>query len=81
MAGRELAKVDPADEPSAAWGWHGEFPRATSIAGVIVAILLPLILLGHPVSWTEILFAVIPAIVILGGVVWLNLRKRRDWRH
>jgi len=81
MAGRELAKVDPADEPSAEWGWHGEFPKATSIAGVIVAILLPVMLIGHHVSWTEILFAVIPAVGILAGVVWLNVRKRRDWRQ
>jgi len=81
MAGRELAKVDPADEPSAEWGWHGEFPKATSIAGVIVAILLPVILIGHHVSWTEILFAVVPAVGILAGVVWLNVRKRRDWRQ
>jgi len=81
MAGRELAKVDPADEPSAEWGWHGEFPKATSIAGVIVAILLPVMLIGHHVSWTEILFAVVPAVGILAGVVWLNVRKRRDWRQ
>jgi hypothetical protein len=81
MAGRELAKVDPADEPSAEWGWHGEFPKATSIAGVIVAILLPLMLIGHHVSWTEILFLVVPAIVILAAVVWGNLRKRNDWRR
>ena len=35
---RELAKrpaVDPHDEPSAEWGWHGSFPRAKIIAGVI----------------------------------------------
>lgn len=81
MAGRELAKVDPADEPSAEWGWHGEFPKATSIAGVIVAILLPVILIGHHASWTEILFAVVPAVAILAAVVWGNLRKRNDWRR
>ncbi|MCF7550134.1 DUF2631 domain-containing protein [Pseudonocardia sp. WMMC193] len=81
MAGAELAKVDPADEPSAEWGWHGEFPKATSIAGVLVAILLPLMLIGHHTSWTEILFSVVPSVVILAGVVWLNVRKRRDWRQ
>ena len=34
---RELAKrpaVDPHDEPSAEWGWHGSFPRGKIIAGV-----------------------------------------------
>ncbi|GAA1874061.1 DUF2631 domain-containing protein [Pseudonocardia ailaonensis] len=81
MAGRELAKVDPADEPSAEWGWHGTFPKATSAAGVFVAIALCLILIGHHASTTEILYAVIPAVVILAGVVWGNIRKRNDWRR
>ena len=27
------AGVDPRDEPSAEWGWHGSFPNATRIAG------------------------------------------------
>ena len=31
--GRAPATVDPEDEPSVAWGWHGGFPRGTLIAG------------------------------------------------
>ncbi|MFR9805684.1 DUF2631 domain-containing protein [Pseudonocardia sp. RS010] len=78
---RELAKVDPADEPSAEWGWHGTFPKATSIAGIVVAIVLCLLLIGHSTSVTEILFTVIPAAVIFFGVLYGNLRRRKDWRH
>jgi hypothetical protein len=36
---RELAQrpeVDPAEEPSAEWGWHGGFPRGMIIAGWVV---------------------------------------------
>jgi hypothetical protein len=80
-SGRELARVDPADEPSAEWGWHGTFPKGITIAGVLTAILLPLMLIGHHVSWTEILFTVVPAVVILAAVVAGNLRKRNDWRR
>ncbi|MEU7815857.1 DUF2631 domain-containing protein [Pseudonocardia sp. NPDC049154] len=78
---RELAKVDPADEPSAEWGWHGTFPKAIPTAGVVVAILLCLILIGHHASWTEILYAVVPAVVILLAVIVGTLRKRNDWRR
>jgi hypothetical protein len=73
--------VDPRDEPSAEWGWHGTFPKAIPTAGVVTAILLCLILIGHPASWTEILFAVVPAVVILLAVVVGTLRKRNDWRR
>lgn len=42
--GSEVTKVDPADEPSAEWGWHGSFPRATRVAGVASIIFLLLML-------------------------------------
>lgn len=84
MAGKELAtrpKVDPADEPSAEWGWHGEFPRATLIAAVVTAIILPLLLIGHAVSWTEIIWMTLPSVVILVMVaIGLN-RRRHSWRR
>ncbi|MFC5995297.1 DUF2631 domain-containing protein [Pseudonocardia hispaniensis] len=81
---RELAKrpqVDPMDEPSAEWGWHGGFPKGTVIAGIVCAILLPLMLIGHPVSVTEIAWMVIPALVIVVGLISNALRKRHAWRR
>jgi hypothetical protein len=81
---RELAKrpeVDPLDEPSAEWGWHGGFPNGSRIAGVVVAILLPLLLIGHQVSWTEILWLVIPAAAVLLGVIGSTIRQRHAWRR
>ncbi|TCK25401.1 DUF2631 domain-containing protein [Pseudonocardia endophytica] len=73
--------VDPDDEPSVDWGWHGTFPHGTKIAGVVTAIALCVFLIGHPTSWTEILFMVVPAAAILLGVVWSVLRKRNSWRR
>lgn len=73
--------VDPEEEPSVDWGWHGTFPNGTKIAGAITAIVLVLMLLGHPTSWTEKLFMIIPAIAILAGVVWMAARKRHAWRR
>ncbi|RZT84731.1 uncharacterized protein DUF2631 [Pseudonocardia sediminis] len=81
---REIAVrsgVDPDDEPSVDWGWHATFPNGTRIAGVVTAIALLVMLIGHPTSWTEILFMVIPAIAILAGVAWSIRRRRNSWRR
>ena len=38
--------MDPRDEPSAEWGWHGSFPNGTRIAGVVSGIILLVLLIG-----------------------------------
>jgi hypothetical protein len=50
VASTELEKkpsqaIDPAEEPSVEWGWHGGFPKGTQIAGwfSVVAVLCMLI--------------------------------------
>lgn len=40
----EVSRVDPADEPSAEWGWHGDYPRVTHIGGVVAIVVLLLML-------------------------------------
>jgi hypothetical protein len=35
-----VTKVDPAEVPSAAWGWSGESRRAFKIAGWVVVVIL-----------------------------------------
>ncbi|MDN5919103.1 MAG: DUF2631 domain-containing protein [Pseudonocardia sp.] len=73
--------VDPEEEPSVDWGWHATFPNGTKIAGVFSGIALLLMLIGHPVSWTEILYMAIPAIALIAGVIWSVRRKRHAWRR
>ena len=73
--------VDPDEEPSVDWGWHGTFPNGTKIAGAVVAIALALFLIGHPTSWTEKLFMLVPAVVVLAGIVYMGIRKRNAWRR
>jgi len=73
--------VDPDDEPSVDWGWHATFPKATIAAGVISAIALVVMLIGHPTSWTETLYMVIPAVAVLIGVVYSIMRRRNSWRR
>lgn len=81
---RELAQrpaVDPQDEPSAEWGWHGSFPRGKTAGGVITIILLLVFTIGPYQSRTQDLWllgiAVLVALLIVGQIV----AKRHSWRR
>jgi len=74
--------VDPRDEPSAEWGWHGSFPNGLRIAGVIVAILLLVMLVGPYESRTQDLWLVPMGLGLVGLIIWGTVRRRRDdWRR
>lgn len=45
--------VDPHEEPSVDWGWHGHFPRAKRIAGWISAGALFAMLIGNHQNYVE----------------------------
>ena len=73
--------VDPRDEPSAEWGWHGSFPNATRIAGVVSALILLVLLIGPYQTHLQDIWVVIVALVILVGVVHQIVRRRKAWRR
>ncbi|MEQ3554876.1 DUF2631 domain-containing protein [Pseudonocardia nematodicida] len=73
--------VDPAEEPSVDWGWHARFPKGMKIAAGLVGISLLLMLIGHPVSWTEFSYMAVPAVACFAGVVFLLMRSRHSWRR
>ncbi|WP_191249441.1 DUF2631 domain-containing protein [Amycolatopsis deserti] len=75
------AKVDPRDEPSAEWGWHGGFPKGGRIAGwVTVVVLLAMIYNNHENN-TENVWLVGIAIAIVIGLLWEIKKKRTAWRR
>jgi phosphatidylserine synthase len=73
--------VDPEAEPSVDWGWHQNFTKGLPIAAGLTGVVLLLFLIGHPASWTEILYMAIPAVFCLVGAVVYPIYKRRSWRH
>ena len=95
MASTELEKkpsqaIDPAEEPSVEWGWHGGFPKGTQIAGwfSVFAMLVMLkgnhqgILSGGGHFKTEDIWLIaIAAIVAIGLLVDLTRRARRSLRR
>ena len=81
VANKALQKVDPAEEPSAEWGWHGSFPVAGPVAGVLTIIALLGMLVGNHEGRIEDLYLIgIAALLALGGVIAL-VRRRNSWRR
>jgi len=72
--------VDPHDEPSAEWGWHGSFPNALRIAGVVSAIFLLVMAIGPYQSRLQDFWTIPIGLGILGLIVWGTVRRRNDWR-
>ena len=81
---RELAQrptVDPHDEPSVEWGWHGGFPRGMMIAGWAVVVILLLFTIGNHEGHIEDIWLVATAVVIAFSLVMRTIRKRHAWRR
>lgn len=94
MASTELERktsqgVDPADEPSAEWGWHGGFPKGTQIAGWFSAFAMAIMLVGNhggilsggnTFKDEDIWLIVFTIALVIGLLVDLR-RKRTSWRR
>lgn len=72
--------ADPHAEPSAEWGWHGTFPKATNIAGWFTVIALFAMLIGNHESRIEDIYLIglgsLLALMLIGGQL-ARLRARR----
>ncbi|MFE7742869.1 DUF2631 domain-containing protein [Nocardia sp. NPDC057455] len=74
---RVVTRVDPAEVPSAAWGWSGESRRTFRIAGWIVALILLAMLVGNHSGKIEDIFLVGFAVLIAGILVRDSLLQRK----
>jgi hypothetical protein len=81
---RELAKrsaVDPQDEPSAEWGWHGSFPKGKVAGGVVTIILLIAFMFGPYQSRTQDLWLIGLALLVAALIVHQVVAARHSWRR
>lgn len=87
MAGSQLEKrpknaVDPHEEPSAEWGWHGRFPRGREIGGWISAVAMFIMaFVGNHVAGTERLWLLGAGIALVGLLIGYRVRQRTAWRR
>ncbi|MPY78158.1 MAG: DUF2631 domain-containing protein [Actinophytocola sp.] len=75
------SQVDPRDEPSADWGWHGTFPKATQAMGWTIVVILLAMLIGNHEGNVENLWLVGIAVSIIGALVADIRRRRLSWRR
>lgn len=69
------------DEPSAAWGWSGAFPRGTRIAGWVVAVFMLVFIIGNHRGRVEDIYLVVFALGLVAILVRDILRRRHAWRR
>lgn len=87
--GHEVAKredhspvaVDPQDEPSAEWGWHGTFPKGSVIMGWVSAVIILLMLIGNHEGRVEDLWLVGTGVVMVLLLIRHTVRAKRSWRR
>jgi hypothetical protein len=81
VAKKALQKVDPAEEPSAEWGWHGSFPVAGPVAGVASILVLLAMLVGNHEGRIENMYLIGIAALIALGLVLHFVKRRNAWRR
>lgn len=89
MAGKAVQKrqrggvqaVDPRDEPSAEWGWHGGFPKASRVAGWVSAILMFVMIYNNHENNTENVWLIGIGLAIIIGLLVDMRRRRTAWRR
>jgi hypothetical protein len=78
---RPALGYDPSTEPSAAWGWHGTFPRSSRIGGWAIAAILLLMLIGNHRGHVEDVWLVGVAALVVVVLVRDQVRRRTSWRR
>jgi len=74
-------KVDPEDEPSAEWGWHGTLPKGAMITGWIVTIILFAMLIGNQQGHVEDIYLIIFGAGMILLQAYAIARRRNSWRR
>jgi hypothetical protein len=75
--------VDPNEEPSVDWGWHGSFPRAGKLAGWFTAFALFMMIIGNRESNIEVVYLVVLGTVLVMMLIASHIKaykEKRRWR-
>lgn len=73
--------VDPDREPSADWGWHGNFPLAGPIAGWFTAFALFAMLIGNNGSSVANLYLIGLGTLLVVMLIASHLKSRKASRR
>jgi hypothetical protein len=73
--------VDPNEEPSAAWGWHGTPTRAGKIAGWFTALALFAMLIGNNEGHMGDFFLIAPGTILVVMLIGSHLKAHKTKRR
>ena len=76
-----IAGVEPEDEPSAAWGWHGTPQRAGKIAGWFTAFALFAMLIGNNEGHVGDFFLIAPGTILVVMLIASHFKARKAKRR
>ena len=80
MASTEVEyKREPADAPSARFGWHGEGLKTFKIAGVVSIVALLVMMIGNHEGHIEDLFLLGFALLLAFILIRGEILSRRKW--
>lgn len=77
----EASGIDPADEPSVGWGWHGHANKFFKGLGVFFAAFLLLMMIGNHESRIEDWYLGVFAAFILFFIGADEYRARNKWHR
>ncbi|MDT7594536.1 MAG: hypothetical protein QOJ06_82 [Pseudonocardiales bacterium] len=73
--------VDPEEEPSAEWGWHGTPQRAGKIAGWFTAFALFAMLIGNNEGHVGDFFLIAPGAILVVMLIASHFKARKAKRR
>ncbi len=81
--GHALTKstVDPQDEPSAEWGWHGTLPRGTTLWLAFVAVISFLLFIGNQIGHVEDFYLAMSGVVAVILLIRRVAKSRNPWNR
>ncbi|WP_026917668.1 DUF2631 domain-containing protein [Gordonia shandongensis] len=87
MASTQVQPIDtgwvrePADAPSARFGWHGVGRRSIAAASLVTGIILLAMLIGNHVGHVEDIYLVVFAVALIGYTVYEMIPRKGAWKR
>ncbi|MGB3303844.1 DUF2631 domain-containing protein [Gordonia sp. (in: high G+C Gram-positive bacteria)] len=87
MASTEVETIDtgwvrePADAPSARFGWHGVARKSIAIASFVTALILLAMLKGNHEGHVEDIYLIIIAVFLIGYTVYSMIPRKGVWKR